>query len=237
MRNKRSRAALAGVLSLAISVGAGLMVGGIADAAGGDAVTAKKKKKKSKSAVVTATGSAGAVPNGPTSGLVNPVPFKGTATIGGKAKGKVIADIDVTLSASAIAAAGSTNALGDLNVRITAPNGATTGLVFGGGGAGAVSGSLISNLTLSDETPVRTCGSGDPATPPPPPCGDPDALLTSPFTGTAQPAGLLDVLNESPAKGTYTLTAWDSNGAPAGDSGTTTITGWSIKVKGVSPRV
>jgi hypothetical protein len=231
MRNKRSRVALAGVLSLVFSVTAGLMVGGVADAA------KKGKKKAPKSKTISATGSAGAVPNGPTSNLVNPVPFKGTATVGGKGKGKVIGDIDVTLSASAIAAAGSTNALGDLVVRITAPNGATTNLVFGGGGQGSVSGSLISNLTLSDETPVQTCGSGDPATPPPPPCGDPDALLTSPFTGVAQPAGLLDVLNESPAKGTYTLTAFDQSGTPAGDSGTATITGWSIKVKAVSPRV
>jgi hypothetical protein len=231
MRNKRSRVALAGVLSLVFSVTAGLMVGGVADAA------KKGKKKAPKSKTISATGNAGAVPNGPSSNLVSPVPFKGTATIGGKAKGKVIADIDVTLSASAIAAAGSTNALGDLVVRITAPNGATTGVVFGGGGAGSVSGSLISNLTVSDETPVQTCGSGDPATPPPPPCGDPDALLTSPFTGTAQPSGLLDVLNESSAKGTYTLTAFDRDGTPAGDSGTSTITGWSIKVKAVSPRV
>ena len=231
MRNKRSRAALAGVLSLAFSVTAGLMVGGIADAA------KKGKTKAPKSKTISATGNAGAVPNGPTSNLVNPVPFKGTATVGGKGKGKVIGDIDVTLSASAIAAANSTNALGDLVVRITAPNGATTGLVFGGGGQSSVSGSLISNLTLSDETPIQTCGSGDPATPPPPPCGDPDALLSSPFTGTAQPSGLLDVLNESPAKGRYTLTAFDRDGSAAGDSGTATITGWSIKVKAVSPRV
>ena len=129
MRNKRSRAALAGVLSLALSVTAGLMIGGVADAS-----RSKGKTKAPKAKTVSATGTAGAVPNGPTSGLINPVPFKGTATVGGKAKGKVIGDIDVTLSASAIAAPSSLNALRDLVVRITAPNGATTGLVFGGSG-------------------------------------------------------------------------------------------------------
>ena len=44
------------------------------------------------------------------------------------------------------------------------------------------------------------------------------------------------MLNESPAKGTYTLTAFDRGGTGFGDSGTVTITGWSIKVKAVSPR-
>ena len=235
MRNKRSRAALAGVLSLVFSVTAGLMIGGVADAA------KKGKKKAPKSKTISATGTPGAVPNGPTSGLVNPVPFKGTATVGGKGKGKVIGDIDVTLSASALAATGSLNALADLTVRITAPNGATTGVVFGGAGTGSVGGSLVSNLTLSDQTPVLTCGAGSPAPapppPPPPPCGDPDAILNAPYTGTAQPSGLLNVLNESPAKGTYTLTAFDNGGVGFGDNGTTTITGWSIKVKAVSPRV
>lgn len=236
MRNKRSRAALAGVLTLAFSVTAGLMIGGVADAA-------KKGKggpKVSKPKTVSATGAAGAVPNGPTSGLVNPIPFKGTATIGGKAKGKVINDIDVTLSVSGIAAAGSLNALADLTVRITAPNGATTTVLNGGAGTNRVGGSFVSGLTLSDQTPVLTCGAGSPAAapppPPPPPCGDPDAILLAPYSGTAAPPGLLQLLNESPAKGTYTLTAFDNAGAGAGDSGTATITGWSIKVKAVSPR-
>jgi hypothetical protein len=189
----------------------------------------------------------GAVPNGPTTTLVNPVPFKGTATIGGKAKGKVIKDIDVTLSASAVASpppggSTSTNALADLVVRITGPNGATSGLVVGGAGTGSVGGSLISGLTLSDDTPTLTCGAATPETgaggpppPPPPPCGDPDATLLAPFSGTAQPTGALDVLDGGNAKGTYTLTAFDTCGAPAAgpgcfDSGTSTITSWSVRV-------
>jgi hypothetical protein len=105
--------------------------------------------------------------------------------------------------------------------------------VFGGFGAGAVSGSLISNLTLSDQTSVKTCA-GD-LGPPPPPCGHPDATLLKPFPGTAQPAEPLNVLNGGNAKGRYTFTAFDCCGPGFGDEGTVTITGWSIKVKPVTP--
>jgi hypothetical protein len=224
MKNKRSRLALFGVLALALSVTVGLSAG----------VAEAKKKGGGKAKTLNATGNGGAVPQGPTSAFINPIPFKGTATIGGKGKGKVVNDIDVTLSATAVAAAGSGNPFGDLVVRITGPNGATTGLVSGFFGTGGVSGSLISNLTLTDQTPTLTCA-GDPVSPPPAPCGDPDATLLSPFSGRAQPLGLLAALNGGNAKGRYTLTAFDVCGDPACDSGTASITNFKVAVKAVAP--
>jgi hypothetical protein len=91
---------------------------------------------------------------------------------------------------------------------------------------------LISNLKLTDKTRTLTCG-GDtfPAVAPPPPCGDPDATLLGPYTGTAQPAGFLGTLKGGSVKGPYTLEVFDNCGAAAcGDSGTATVTGFSVRV-------
>lgn len=229
MKSKRSRLALIGVLALALSVTVSLVSGHVADA---------KKKRSGKT--LSATGTAGAVPQGPDSYTTNPVPFKGTATIGKKGKGQTIGNVEVTLSATGTPVAGGANGIGDLRVRLTGPNGATTGLVFGNdgrfndGGFYGVAGNTISNLTLTDNTPTFTCaGLTAPAAPPPPPCGDPDATLNAPYTGRAQPSnGALALLKGGSVKGTYTLTAFDRCGGPAcgGDSGTSSITAWSLKV-------
>jgi hypothetical protein len=225
MKNKRSRLALFGVLALALSVTVGLSAGSVADA--------KKKKGGGKAKTLSATGRAGPVPNGPTSAFFNPVPFKSTATIGKKGKNKQIANVEITVSVSAVPVAPGTNGIGDLILRLSGPNGATTNLLATFAGAGGVTGNLISNLTLTDNTPTLTCGGATaPATAPPPPCGDPDALLNAPYTGRAQPAGLMGILKGGSVKGNYTLTAFDVCGGPplCGDAGTATITGWSIRV-------
>lgn len=220
-------------LSVAASVAAlalfgAVLFGGVADAA--------KKTKKTKTA--TAKGSVGAVPQGPTAGAAI-VPFKGTAKIGKKFKKNVIGDVNVTISATGTPAAGSTSPIGDLVLKLTAPNGTTVGLAFGlSGGIGAIPGSLsgtaVTNLVYDDETPTLTCGLADP--PAPQTClgSDPDATLLPPYTGKASPGGGLSRLDFGPMKGTWTLTAFDRTG-DLGDQGVNSITAWSISVKPAAP--
>ncbi len=240
------RVSIGAVMAIVALFGA-TMFGGVADA------QKKKGKKTKKAKPATATGTAGAVPNGPASTLVNPVPFKGTANLSSKKlKRKVIGDVDVTLSTSGVSGSASAvqgNPVADLRVRITAPNGTTTEILNGGSGTDNVAGLGVTALTLSDDTPTKLCGTPPPnptpppTIPPPPPCGDPDATLVGPsYSGTAQPIGGLDLLDLGPARGTYTLTAWDTDGLPVvppatttSDNGTNTIVSWSITVTPLAP--
>jgi hypothetical protein len=215
----------------------------------GGAAAKGKKKRSGKPAVVS--GPAGAIPNGPAdwgfaAPLTNPVPFLGTVTVGKKFKGKTVADVDVTLSLAGTPVSGAQcGAICEVTALLTAPNGANTTLALAGGanfsgGTGGLTGNLVSNLTLSDQTPTRTCG-GPNGPAPPPPCGDPDATLVAPYTGTAQPTGQLNVLNGSSVKGTWTLTVWDLCGRAAGcgffgpDQGTSSVTAWSLTIIPAKP--
>jgi hypothetical protein len=220
-------------LSVGAIVALVALLGGVTFATVADA------KKRKKANVVVANGTTGAVPEGPSSRFFAPVPFVGTATIGKKGRKNIVSDIDVTISINAVPAAGSINAMRNLRVRITGPTGATTDILTGGRGVGTISGNLVSNLTLSDETPVQTCGGAtapNPPPPPPPPCIDPHATLFAPFSGTAYPnGGALSTLYGYKMKGTYTLTAFDTCGPGnpnCADRGLQAITGWSIRVKG-----
>jgi hypothetical protein len=226
MRSKRIHLVMVGALALSLTVGLCLC-----DSA------AAKKKGGAKAAIVS--GIPGAIPNGPTTfspsfqPTTSPVALRTTATVGNKFKKKTVGDVDATVSLTGVPRAGtSCGGVCDMRLRLTAPNGAQTALVVGGAGVGRVTGNLVSNLTLSDQTPTLTCGGpfGAPS-PPPPPCGDPDATLLAPYTGTAQPGFNLNLLNGSPIKGTWTLTGFDFCGAPAcGDQGTSTVTAWSLKI-------
>jgi hypothetical protein len=231
------RLALLGALVLTLSATASLVLGGTA---------AAKKKGGGKAAI--ASGSVGAIPNGPTiwSGTsvwpaTSPVPFRGIATIGKKFKGKRVGVVEVTISLSGTPAAGtSCGAICDLTAKLSAPNGATQFLFFGGGGnfgggTFSLTGNTVTNLTYSDLTATRTCG-GPNGSAPPPPCTDPDATLVAPYTGKAEPSGNLNVLNGSPIKGTWTLTAYDNCGNATAcsffgpDQGTSRVTSWSVRV-------
>jgi hypothetical protein len=234
----RTRPQLLVLVALTASLAIGLTVC--------DGAAAKKKGGGGKAAIVS--GTTGAIPNGPTAysafgaPATNPVPFKGTAVVGKKFKKKTVGDVDATISLSGTPTAGTAcGAMCDIVVRLTAPNGATTTLIQGfggaiGGGSNSVTGNLISNLTLSDQTSTRVCGGPNPVAPPPP-CTDPNATLRAPYTGTAQPFfGFLNLLNGSPVSGTWTLTAYDICGAPtvsciaAKDQGTATILSWTVKI-------
>ena len=196
-------------------------------------------KKQSKGNVVRPVGTPGAVPEGTSSRDFIPTPFVGTVTVGKQGKGFIIADVDVTISVNATPSPGSANALADLVVRLTGPNGATSDILTGGRGVGNVGGSVVSNLTLSDETPTLTCGAAadsTPPPPPPPPCNDPDATLFPPYSGTAYPdGGALSTLYGYKMRGTYTLKAFDTCGPGnprCTDHGSSVITAWQLRVKG-----
>jgi hypothetical protein len=211
----------------------------VALVAGASLAPVTDAKKKAGGNVVRPVGAPGAVPEGPSSRDFAPVPLVQTVTVGKKGRGFIIADVDVTISVAAVPSPGSANALADLVVRLTGPSGATTDILSGGRGIGKVGGNVVSNLTLSDETPTLTCGAaadGTPPPPPPPPCNDPDATLFPPYSGTAYPDdGALSTLYGYKMRGTYTLKAFDTCGPGnlrCEDHGTATITGWQLRIKG-----
>jgi hypothetical protein len=221
MIGKRGGLAL---VSLALTLSVGLAVSGTA---------AAKKKGGGKAAIVK--GSVGAIPNGPQE--TSPAtPLRATAQVGKKFKGKRVGDVDVTISLSGVSAPGRTcGSLCDLVVRLSAPNGATTALLSGGTGNGGLTGNTVTRLTVSDQTPTSTCGVASDGTPPPPPCQTPYATLLPPYTGIAMPSGgAMNLLNGSPMKGTWTLTAFDFCGGPPNpvctDEGTVSLTAWSLRI-------
>jgi hypothetical protein len=223
----RFRIVAVGALAISVALGPAL----------GDSAAAKKKGGGGKAAIVS--GTTGAIPNGPTSFTVDgfpttsSVPFRGTATVGKKFKGKTVGDVDATLSLTGTPRPGTTcGGVCNIQLRLTAPNGAQTSLISGGPGVAGITGNVVTNLTLSDQTPTLTCGGpSGPPTPPPPPCGDPDATLLAPYTGVAQPGLNLNLLNGSPIKGIWTLTGFDFCGAAVcGDAGTAAVTAWSVKI-------
>jgi hypothetical protein len=228
------RLALMGALVLALGATASLALSGTA---------AAKKKGGGKAAL--ASGSVGALPNGPATWptffpTTSPVPFRGTATVGKKFKGKRVGAVEVTISMSGTPAPGATcGAICDVTAKLSAPNGATVFLFFAGGqsfggGPFSLTGNTVTNLTYSDLTATQTCG-GPNGPAPPPPCTDPDATLLAPYTGKAEPEGHLNVINGSPVKGKWILTAYDNCGAATcsffgADQGTSRVTSWSVKV-------
>lgn len=183
MQRRRSRAALTGVLALALSVTVGTTLGGVADAA-------KKKGKKVGPANVTVAVNQVVPP-----ATVGP-PFRNgiltsTAVVGKKYRGRQVADVNATVQYNV---SGPGSDLGDLALELTAPNGATSLLV-----ASPLFGTTVGPLTLDDETPLFV-SSADPAD-----FQDPDRLFT-PYIGKSQPNFIpLSVMDGGPARGTWTL--------------------------------
>jgi hypothetical protein len=183
MRKRRSRAALAGVLALAISLTAGLTLGGVADAAKG------KKKKGGNVANVTRTN----IPIGQataTSATTTPI----TLNVGKKFKGKVVGGSGPTMTVQLSGAAG---ALDEYILRLTAPNGRTVGLTS----VGTSDSTSVGPLTITPNSPFGICSV--------PPCADPDARVTGPgFVGTVGDIGLAWFAGIK-MRGTWTLKVID----------------------------
>jgi subtilisin-like proprotein convertase family protein len=203
MYRKRRGLPSLGVLALALSVAVGLTVG-VADA--------KKKTKAGGLVDITMPvnqqipDATGVAPN-ITSGTLT-----STITVGGKKfKGTKVRDVNVTLQTTG----STTNSAGQLDARLTAPDGASLWLF--GNNSGPISGQSIGPLTLDDETPVNLGGL--------PPAPD-STTLVAPYVGTAQPncfsaqgVCTLSALDNGPVTGVWTLRVSDSTlGAPPATS-------------------
>jgi hypothetical protein len=220
MRQRKSRLALLGALTLVAALTVGLMSGGIADAA-------KKKKKKKGGPVTLTVGSTAILPataSSPTAegraGFVS-IPLN----VGKKAKGKVVDWNTVTVTTTFT---GSDNeALSDIFAELTAPNGRTAGLfapVSDFPFTGPTGGNTVSGpLTETPNSPIGVCFA-DPGPPPNPPCFNPENTVGPPnYTGTIGNPGL-EAFGGVPARGTWTLKLFNSSSTTTATLNSATIT-------------
>ncbi len=196
MTRKRSRLALVGLLTIALTVTVGLVSGGVADA--------KKKKKKKASNSVTLTQTAPtAIPGGDsTTGLAGV--GTDTFTVGKKkGKGKVVAANSLIATFQLTDPGGS---LDDIDVKVVAPDGTTVFLDnpafnFGDGDV-----TTVGPLTQTVKSSVGYCLPNPSPPPPGCPAGDPDNVLAPPWAGTARDVDLA-FFNGVKVRGTWLVKA------------------------------
>jgi hypothetical protein len=187
------------------------LVASLVLALGGPAA-AKKKHHKGGPAVVTVPLNA-AIPQATgTAPNIRWGTLRSDIVIGKKFKGKKIGDVNVTVQTTGAGP----DAAEDLRMRLTAPNGATTDIVQ------FLDGQSIGPLTLDDDTTVDTCAG------PPPPCDDPLRSLNPPYAGTSRPDGDLSILDSGPIKGTWRLSAFDTDNFYA--NRISTLVSWTLTV-------
>jgi hypothetical protein len=211
MKRSRSRFALIGVLALAICVTVGLMAG-----------AADAKKKKSKKSFTVSKTAPTTIPGAPgPGGVVAKFPI---GTVGKKAaKGKVVSLNGVNLTSTFSGAPGFASDIDEVD--LIGPSGrvAFVGNPFPNGfpGTETVSGPLT-------ETPNSAANACIPsATPPPPPCADPDATLGPPYAGTIGNTSLLNLSGSNPI-GTWFLKVFRGSGTDPITVGNVTVTGGLI---------
>ena len=170
MKSKHSRLALAGLLTVAISVTAGLVSGSVADA--------KKTSTKNKTAVVSKTVNA-AIPDHIAGGNGRDGQIDVPLKVGKKFKGKVVGSDGVSVTFQTTG--DSANSAGDLNIYVVSPKGRLVQLLPN---IGAIGGQSVGPLTLSPNSPVGICNAAAP------PCANPLQTLNRPFVGTAGDTGL-----------------------------------------------
>jgi hypothetical protein len=207
--NNRTRLALVGALALALSVTVGLMAT--------DVASAKKKSKAGGTADITKQVNQG-IPDGTstTNGVLT-----STVAVGGKKfKGTRIRDVNVTLQTTGTAQ----QSAGQLAARLTAPNGATTGLIQNN-----LFGQSVGPLTLDDESP-NALGRQNSFEP---------TQLAAPYAGTAQPDCFVIPgtctfwpMDNGPASGTWTLRMYDTGGTPPA---TSVLNSWRLTVVAGKP--
>jgi hypothetical protein len=145
-----------------------------------------------------------------------------TIDVGKRFKGRVIRDVNVTVQTTGVTGNNPSN---DLDVFVSAPNGATT-LLFGGlGGLNPGEAVSIGPLTLDDDVPTHlfdVFNQGDPL------------ALKPPFVGTAMPAQTLASLDGGPVKGTWVLRVLDTAN---GGNETSILNLWGLAVVAGKPFV
>jgi hypothetical protein len=215
-RSNRRRAALFGVLALALCTALGFTFGGAAEA--------KKKQKKTKTVVFRQSVSPNiAVPDDAASGPSTPV--KSAITVSGKKfKGKVVGDLDVTgIQTTGTGAVAARN----LRMKLIAPNGRTVSLI-----RQSIGQTSIGPLTIDAQSPVSICDSDTPD------CSDPSSTLVRPFAGTANSQGLggsstggVRGMNGVQMSGTWTFEIFD-----VGNVGQTSVlNSWGLQITAAKP--
>lgn len=191
MRSKRSRLALMGVLALALSVTVGMTAGGVADA------KKKKKKKPSANVALVSNNTPRAIPDRPAGAGQVDGRLDTTLTVGKKFKGKTVGVLEITFQTTGDAA----DAGNDIQVDITAPNGYR---LPGNWWDNNIGGQSIGPLTITPNSPVRTC---DTATPP---CSNPFQTLNRPMIGTVGD-NTFQWFRGLPMKGNWIVTVLDDD--------------------------
>jgi len=190
MKSKRSRLAIVGVLTLALTATVGLTAG---DAA------AKKKKKKSATVASVSNTTPRAIPDRPPGANTVEGRLDTVLTVGKKFKGKTVGTLEVTFQTTG----DSTDSASDIEIDITAPNGYR---LPGDWWDNSIGGQSIGPLTVTPNSPVRTCNSATP------PCGDPFETLNRPFAGTVGD-NTFQWFRGLPMRGNWTVTARDDSSA------------------------
>jgi subtilisin-like proprotein convertase family protein len=183
-------------------------------ALGAGAADAQKKKGKKKGpGAVDITQIGGTIPDrGPAATDIFGR-LTSTISVGNQFKGRKVRDVNVTVQLTGNGP--STNSISDILILLTAPNGATSELIFDGS---LFPGNLAGPLTLDDESPFFTVPTSTSF-------GDPDALL-APWQGTAQPNGVpLATLDNGRVPGLWTLNAMDTI-----DGDTSVLGSWRLNV-------
>jgi hypothetical protein len=176
----------------------------------GSAGDALAKKKVRTVSVTTSPNATVPGPSGP-----NPGVLVSTANLGGKAKGRKIRDVNVTIQTTGSVPLAASNILG----KLTSPGGANT-FIFA-----ALQSQNAGPLTLDDESKFILSTS--------PPSND--LLLGPPYIGTAQPGFTgsgrpLAVMDGDRAKGAWTLTL-----LTIGGGANNVLNSWTLTVRAGLP--
>jgi hypothetical protein len=184
MRTRRNRLAIIGVLVLALSLVAGL-----------SSADAKKKKKKSATVANVSNTTPRAIPDSAPGANGLDGRLDTVLTVGKKFKGKTVGTLELSFQTTG----DSTNAASELQIDITAPNGYR---LPGDWWDNSIGGQSIGPLTITPNSPVRTCNSATP------PCSDPFQTLNRPFAGTVGD-NTFQWFRGLPMRGNWIVTALD----------------------------
>lgn len=180
---KRKLAVAVGCLAL---LGGSVLGGGVADAA-------KKGKRRGGNVARVSNGHSRSIPDAISDSTTTIWGALATPlNVGKRFKGARVGDVRLTLRTTGL----SLSAAADLLFRVTAPNGRTITI------DGSFAGQSIGPLTVTANSRTRLCDF--------PPCSDPDATLSAPYFGTVGDPNLA-LLNGSPMRGRWVVTAYDQN--------------------------
>jgi hypothetical protein len=216
----RWRLTTLGILTLALCIAVGMMLGASAQA--------KKKHKKTASVFQAQVSPNAAIPEYPGTG--NATPVLSTIAVGKKFKGKTVGDVNLTGIQTTGSGPGAAN---DLFFKLIAPNNRTVRVIgnfSAGSGIGDVS---IGPFTIDDDSPVSICDSNTLN------CRDPSKTLIQPFAGTANEQGLgsggtggLKAFRGVPMKGTWTFEVFDTDN---GGNTTSVLNHWGLQITAQKP--